>query len=848
MKLIYSYLQKLLPNLNVPPQQLRDDLTMIGHFTNYFEEIDGEIVFDLDLKINRGDCLGYYGLARDLAVHYNLPLVLPKSILELNDKPLPITVTSADVTRVMAVKISGLKIGRPPAWLVNFVKLHNINSVNTVVDLTNYIMFMYGIPCHAFDATTCGDNLIWENNHGKNKEFITLDGTTLQLSADNLVISNPTEVLSTDLVGGKKSGTYDTTTEIIIEVATYNPSRIRFDSKELKTVTEASIRLEKFLDANTIPLAFKQLASLITHHTGGQISSAVYDYYPQPQVAPTIEFDTQSPSRISGIDIQNNFALDCFQKLGCTVNNNSITPPSIRKDITLSEDLAEEVIRFWGYQKIPTDQPLANKSTPDITPKEIYLAESLKDKLISLGYDEVLSWPLVQAPLDKNTAVFTQNSINAEYPVLRQSIIQSLQSQLNQYARFKLPQPQFFEVGKVYSKTNGQYQEKLSLGISSCDNDKLISDIENIFSQKFNTFKSEKIGNQLFVEIFLDDLTKPESYTTSTQQNSAIELARQIITLDANIETDIEQQPQELLQKYNQLIDSHLLWQIVITDVYHDPKSGKYRYTFRVSYYNCDDKTAKATHLQIFDLKTDKTSQIVGNMEPTKLLYYDDMYLKATTAFVNDIRKIKDQYYAVLDRTIFFPEGGGQPSDTGNIWKGNQSYQVTGVLFENGQVLHQIDPKKLSIGDQVKLEIDWNHRYHYMRIHSAGHLIHEAIMAHNSSLVPVKGFHQDEAYLVYKGLLDPSLKTKIENEANQQVLENVPILCDYTTYDVLKRDARSIPSNIPHDKQLRRLNIGKYPSMADGGVQVKSTREIGQVTITSIDFSEGLSKINYRVL
>ena len=105
MKLIYSHLQKFLPTLDVKPQQLRDDLTMIGHFTNYFEEIDNEIVFDLDIKVNRGDCLGYYGLAKDLSVFYQIPLVtnISTEIINQAKETLPIKVTTNNVKRVLAV-------------------------------------------------------------------------------------------------------------------------------------------------------------------------------------------------------------------------------------------------------------------------------------------------------------------------------------------------------------------------------------------------------------------------------------------------------------------------------------------------------------------------------------------------------------------------------------------------------------------------------------------------------------------------------------------------------------------------------------------------------------------------
>lgn len=596
MKIILSHLQKFLPDLKVDPAKLRDDITMIGHFTNYFEEIDGEIVFDLDIKVNRGDCLGYYGLARDLAVFYNLPL---KNLFQENNSSsnyqLPIKITTDNVKRVMAVKISDLKNSSSPDWLKTFIKLHGNNSINTIVDLTNYIMFMYGIPNHAFDTAKSGDNLIWEMNP-KYQEFISLDGSKLTLDKNILMINNPTKALSLSFWGGEACAIETGSTDIIIEIAIYNPTTVRQNSRQLKSTTEAGTRLEKELDPQLIPTAFNHLIDLILQNCGGQISSQIFDYYPKPISLPRIEFDFQKPSLTSGIDIPTDFAKDVLIHLGCEVKNNIVTPPSIRPDITMDDDLVEEVIRFYGYQKIPTDQPIASKNIPDITPKEIYLIDQLKDQLISLGYDEVLTWPLVSTPVDKNTVITTQNSINTESIYLRQSLIPSLKQQLDQYTRFKLTNSHFFEIGKIFSQKDGQYIEQNALGIYCPDSDKLISDLKQL---NLNA----NIIDQNFAEIILDNLEKPNSYTPKVLNQSAYELTSQLIILDANITLETKEDPINLIKKYSDLIGPEILWEMVITDIYHDQKTNRYRYTFRVSYFNTDDKTAKEKHLSAFGLK-----------------------------------------------------------------------------------------------------------------------------------------------------------------------------------------------------------------------------------------------------
>lgn len=615
MKLIYSHLKTFLPDLNVEPQILRDDLTMIGHFTNFYEIIEDEVVFDLDIKVNRGDCLGYYGLARDLSVYYNIPLVLPtsnvtaRSLATKQSLPLPpIEIKSPDVKRIQAIKLTAVKNSTSPDWLVRFLRLHGINPINTLVDLTNYIMLWWGIPNHTFDASKFA-KLVWENHTSPPTDFTTLDGTTLKLAPTNLVITDSQKVLSLSFIGGQNSGVNLNTTETILEMAIYDRTRVRTDSRTLKIVTEAAVRLEKDLDTDTLPLAFAHLVSIVIQLTGAQISSSLFNYYPQPSEKNAINFDPATPSLVSGIDIPPDFALDCLQRLGCVKSPclsasggskgdlEGFSPPSIRKDITLAEDLVEEVIRFWGYDKIPTNQPLIAKNVPSITPPILFLIDKLKDELITLGYDEVLSWPLVrhcEEPFEK--AIYTQNSINYDFPVLRQSIITSLKLQVDQFQRFKLTSPQIFEIGKVFSKNNNEYVENYTLGLYHHNPDQLRRNA----LQCVPTNGWKFIGN--YAEIILDNLQNPKSYLPKNINNDATELTSQIITLDANLTLDTFIDPLKLIKEYYQKIDNTILWQIQITDVYHDSKLNKYRYTFRVSYYNTDDKTAKSVHLKTFNL------------------------------------------------------------------------------------------------------------------------------------------------------------------------------------------------------------------------------------------------------
>jgi len=239
---------------------------------------------------------------------------------------------------------------------------------------------------------------------------------------------------------------------------------------------------------------------------------------------------------------------------------------------------------------------LTPKQLPDITPAQVYLSEKLKDNLINLGYDEILTWPLTDTFLDENTVVKTQNSINTEAVYLRQSLIPSLKHQLDQYQRFKLPPTQFFEIGKTFFKKGNHYIEKNTLALYHFNPDQLTTDLKKLHLQP-------QIIDHNFAEITLDNLETPPQYQPQVNSHPAYELNRQIITLDANINLNSRQNPKKLIEKYVQKIGLENLWQLTITDIYQDKTTQTYRYTFQASYFNLDDKTAKNIHLKAFGLK-----------------------------------------------------------------------------------------------------------------------------------------------------------------------------------------------------------------------------------------------------
>lgn len=227
----------------------------------------------------------------------------------------------------------------------------------------------------------------------------------------------------------------------------------------------------------------------------------------------------------------------------------------------------------------------------------------------------------------------------------------------------------------------------------------------------------------------------------------------------------------------------------------------------------------------------------------TQLIYYEEPYRKELDCKVLSVEEKGNLLNAILDKTIYYPEGGGQPSDKGMLGTAHVEY----VRVSDGEVIHQVKGS-LHEGDKVKAVLDWGWRYKHMKLHSAGHLLHEVIMTKQNNLVPLGASHGKKAYIEYKGVIDPSKKEEIELEVNRVREQNLSIITKYVTYEQLEKESKFLPSNLPKNKPLRMLKIGNYPAMADGGVQVRTTNEIGKIWIVNITQQDGKTTVRYGVV
>ncbi len=641
----------MIPGLKSKPQEIGEILTMTGLMMDEFEEVKYEgkkdYLMGFEVRQNRPDCLSFMGIVREVAAYYGLKIKNPEIVKnKFQGKNIKININEKkNVKRLVAIEMEAIKNSKSPDWLKDILIFCGVNSVNLLVDLSNYSMLMTGQPSHIFDKDEIKGDLSWCLNKKYNK-IVTLDGSEVKINKEALIIKDDKNILAlAGIVGGDRAKIKESTSSVIIEMAIYDYAIINKNARKFNISTEAGLRLSKDLDPNSLDFSIEFLVSLIKKYCEGRVTSKLFNYYPQKRKIKPILFDPSLPTIFGGVEISDNKSKNILENLGCNIQKKGkkflVTPPINRTDLNIEEDIIEEVIRIFGFYNIPNDEIPLLGIVKNITPKSFYLQEKIKNILQYNGYDEILSLPLVSEENNsltnykKEKAAVVQNSINEDFPQLRQSIAASLILQLKNYLKLKVEDINIFEIGKIFKKRGKQYLENDSLGILINSNKKEIStikkQIENILrslglsdisyslsknkpliANPFSVFdiivNNKTIGilykiniketkNSYFTEINLDKIS-----VLLKDNKATFEMTRKIVTLDANIELEKESSIFNHLKEIRKKINSKNLLSIKIVDVFPLQKN-KLRYTARVSYKELSDQEAKKIHLNIFNLK-----------------------------------------------------------------------------------------------------------------------------------------------------------------------------------------------------------------------------------------------------
>lgn len=430
-----------------------------------------EAVLDIAVTPNRGDALSYHGLARDLAARWRRPItrIFP-TVTGHAPKP-DVQIEAQDLCdRYTARFISNIQIRDLPDVFARRLEATGHGHYHPVVDLTNYVMEELGVPLHAFDAEKVQLPIIVRRAID-GESIRLLDGKTYPLDHTMLVIADQTGPIAlAGIMGGFKTAVSKSTRQIILESAHFLPTSIRKTRMKLKLTTDASYRFERHTDPNMCIPASDRVAQLVKDHLGGQpgeLTDKPAATTPEKQIIP---FDSTAISRRIGQTIPPEEVTDILQRLGFIMAQKTVTVPSWRPDITVWEDLSEEVARIAGYEQIPRQRLPKGNSTSNEDDRRFRAVEWLKDQLVQAGWTEHIGTsflsPSELAALNmlETSVIRLANPVTEEAAYLRSTLKVSLLKAAAKNPVF--PEISLFEIGTIFqTAAKGVIEEVTAIGL-----------------------------------------------------------------------------------------------------------------------------------------------------------------------------------------------------------------------------------------------------------------------------------------------------------------------------------------------------------------------------------------------
>ncbi len=473
---------------------LKEDAVPGTPASEYFK-IVRDTVFQIGLTPNRIDSGSHFGVARDLAAYLNINGGIEKRAVkpsvegfspDNNDKQYQVIIENRfDCPRYTGITISGATVKESPEWLKNKLKAIGLNPINNVVDITNFVQNEIGQPLHAFDADKIEGNKVIIKNLPDKSKFITLDGTERNLSSKDLMICNAYEGMCiAGVFGGIKSGITDSTKNIFLESAYFNPVAIRKTARRHGLSTDASFRFERGADPEIAPWALKRAAMFIREIAGGKISSGIIDVYPEPIKRKQVEVAYPNITRLIGKHIDPLVVKKILGLMEINIINEEdekllLEIPSYRVDVKREADVIEEILRIYGYNNIESGDHVNSTLYSPEKPDKEKLVNIISDMLTSNGYSEIMCNSLNPAVFyetgDFNTEqlVILANPLSSDLNAMRQSLLFGGLSSVAWNINRQNPDLRLFEFGNCYFYRKsgrpvpsvGDYEEKKSLDI-----------------------------------------------------------------------------------------------------------------------------------------------------------------------------------------------------------------------------------------------------------------------------------------------------------------------------------------------------------------------------------------------
>ena len=465
--------------------------TEVGMDIKDFFGLNEEVV-EFEITSNRPDCFSVIGLARETAATFGKPFAIPApSYSETNENiadTISVTVENPDkCLRYTAKMIKNVKIGPSPAWMVHRLKAAGIRSINNLVDITNYILLEYGQPMHAFDLRHLSGGKIIVRDAKDGEVIKTLDEQDRTLNSNDLVIADAEKAVAiAGVMGGFNSEIEDDTTTVVFESATFDAVSVRLTAQKAGLRTEASSRYEKGLDVNNTIPAVDRACQLVEELGCGEVVGGMIDVVgniPSPTV---LAFRPEKINAFLGIDISKEEMAGYLTTIDFKVDldNMEITVPSFRPDVVAEADVAEEVARFYGYNKIPTTLISGEATKGSYSPLQKF-RKDLSSMLTAQGMYEIYTFTFIgENEFDKlnlssespfRNAVKIRNPLGEDTSIMRTTMLASMLETLSYNYNRKNEEAKLFEISKTYIPTEPgklpNEPEKLAIGMYGADID-----------------------------------------------------------------------------------------------------------------------------------------------------------------------------------------------------------------------------------------------------------------------------------------------------------------------------------------------------------------------------------------
>lgn len=435
--------------------------------------IEDDYLLEIGLTPNRVDAASHYGVARDLAVYLRsqgMPCRLALPSVEsfgqdVAGRQIAVEVLDSEAApRYMGVTMTGLRVGPSPEWLQRRLRAIGMNPKNNVVDITNFVLHETGQPLHAFDASKIAGDRIVVRTCDEGTPFVTLDGVERKLSADDLMICNDREPMCiAGVFGGLDSGVTETTTDIFIESAYFNPVRVRKTAKRHGLNTDSSFRFERGVDPDMTPYALRRAAVLVRELAGGVISSPVTDLYPVPVEPFRFELSFDRVRKLIGKDIPTETIRQIVAALDVTVESESedgvlqVAVPPYRVDVRREADLIEDILRIYGYNNVEIPQHVNSTLSYAPHPDRDKMVNLFSDTLSANGFNEIMSNSLTRSAYYEGLASYPAercvrilNPLSNDLNVMRQTLLFNMMEAIALNANHRNADLRLYEYGNCY--------------------------------------------------------------------------------------------------------------------------------------------------------------------------------------------------------------------------------------------------------------------------------------------------------------------------------------------------------------------------------------------------------------